>query len=117
MPVAVAIKYKPKTRIEQLSMFVSIYCALKSVVISDSCIQMAAVFIEYGINDKTKKFLMDDLKLFKTIGSYRNALTSLKNNGILVHDGYKNGYKLHQDLAKRDNEDIDLIIRIEKPKV
>ena len=115
--MALAIKYKSKTRIEQLSMFVSIYCALKRVVISDSCIQMAALFMEYGINDKTKSLLIDDMKLFKTIGSYRNALTSLKHNGILLHDGYRNGYQLHPDLQKRNDEDIDLIIKLEKPQL
>ena len=115
--MALAIKYKSKTRIEQLSMFVSIYCALKRVVISDSCIQLTAVFMEYGINEKTKSLLMDDMKLFKTVGSYRNALTSLKHNGLLIHDGFRNGYQLHQDLIKKGNEDIALLINLEKPQL
>ena len=109
------MKYKPSSRIEQLQMFVCLYCAIKSIRISDTGMLAIAIFMEYGINDKSHKLVMN-LKRQK-IQSYRNLLTLLSKKHLLIRNVDDLGYELHPEFHFSITKDIDLIIKLEKPTI
>jgi len=115
MPIT--IRYIPKTRIEQLIAFLGLYCSLHRITLTSTNIELMACLIEYGISTSTRDFVIDQMKLFKTKGQYRNGLTALKKGGLLTKEEYRNGYKIIKDFQFDLSGDIDMAIRIEKAKL
>ncbi len=114
--MSLLIRYKPKTRIEQLIALISIYSALHKIQVSDTNITLMACLVQYGINNNTREFVINRMKLFKTLGQYRNGLTALRNAGLLTKEEHKHSYKIIKDLSYEfnGNGDIDIAIKLEK---
>lgn len=114
--MSLLIRYKPKTRIEQLIALISLYSALHKISVSDTNVTLMACLVQYGINSTTKDFVINRMKLFKTAGQYRNGLTALRNAGLLTKEEHKHSYKIIKDLSYEfnGNGDIDIAIKLEK---
>jgi hypothetical protein len=113
--MALIMKYKPSTHIEQLQMFVCIYCAIKNIRISDTGMLAIAIFMAYGINDQSHKLVMRLKK--QKMQSYRNLLTLLSKKNLLIRNVDDLGYVLHPEFNFTITKDIDLIIKIEKATI
>lgn len=113
--MALTIKHISDSRIEQLQMFVSLYCAMKNISISDSAIKVTAVLMEYGIKSDTSKLIMSMMNI--KVGSYWNIMSVLHKVNILTHSGNYRGYQLHKDLCFDTRGSVILIIKLETLKI
>jgi hypothetical protein len=69
MPQVFKIDYATKNKIDQIKTVIKLYAVLKRSRVSDLQITLLAYLILYGISDKTREFIISELRLCSTLNS------------------------------------------------
>jgi hypothetical protein len=111
------IDYATKNKIDQIKTVIKLYAVLKRSRVSDLQITLLAYLILYGISDKTREFIISELRLCSTLNSYKKAMTVLKREGMLTRDEYNTHYMVSPDVKLDIKNNVVMVIRIHKPKL
>lgn len=113
----VTINYPTRNNVEKLKTIIKIYAVLKKSKISELQITIMAYLLIYGINEKTRELVINELKLCSTLNSYKKAMTVLRKERMLVRDIDNTRYEIPPDIKVDPKEDMKMLICIQKPKV
>lgn len=72
----IKLQRKTSTKLEMVKKIVSIYTIMKDIKLSDTDITVLSYFIIYGINEKTKKLIVDSKLL--NADSIKNTMSKLR---------------------------------------
>lgn len=83
------IKLQRKTinKLEMIKKIVSIFCLLKDIKLSDTDITVLSYFILYGINEKTKKLIVDSKLL--NHDSIKNTMSKLRSFDLIKKSEFR----------------------------
>jgi len=117
MPQVFKVDYATRNKIDQIKTVIKLYAVLKRSRVSDLQITLLAYLILYGITERTREFIISELRLCSTLNSYKKAMTVLKRERMLVRDEYNTRYEISPDIKMDPKDNVVMIIRIHKPKV
>jgi hypothetical protein len=108
----IKISKNTDSKIEMVKKIVSIYCVLSDIKLSETDIIVVSYFILYGINEKTKKLIIDS-KLLNS-DSIKNTMSKLRKAGIIKKSEFrrKEDY-LNENLNIPINKVVGLMIKID----
>lgn len=84
----IKIEKKTNGKIELAKTIISIFCLLSDIHLSDSENTVLAYFMVYKLTDQTKDLIMKS-KVLSTKGSLDNAMSKLRNEGLVEKDNKK----------------------------
>lgn len=79
---------------------VKLYCAIKEIDIPPKDLVVLVKFCVYGINESTKKFLLDE-KILKSDQQYRNIQSFLYKAGLIIKEG-RSKYRVNDSLQLKE---------------
>ena len=105
---------KESTKIDQIGMFLKIYCILNKIDLTPREREVFTYYIIHGVSPETKQLLRES-GIITNEQSSKNILTRLKKFNFLLKTGKKNEYivnKYFQTL--NDNKVFGSLIKFEK---
>jgi hypothetical protein len=118
MPNISKIVRSSRNKPDQIKVALQIYAILNEAELSDMQLSVMAYFCIYGINERTKDFLKNDLKLVSSDASYKKVLWTLKKEGFLDYDKKEGrGYIISSKIKLDIRQDITFLIQISHPNI
>ena len=103
---------KTKSKIDQAKSILSIYCLLSEISLSNTELTVLSYFMIYGINDNTKKLILDS-QLLKSEDSLKNTISKLKKVGLIKKAVYGKDYTLNENINFKPDSVMGLLIKID----
>ena len=108
----VRINKQTKNRVEQAKVFISIFCLLLGIKLSDTERTVLAYLICYKITQTTKDLILKS-RILQTEASLRNTISKLKNSGFLKKDHKTKEYSITDSLNLSLDSVVGLLIKID----
>lgn len=86
---------KTDSKLDMVNKIVSIYCLLSDIKLSSTDITVVSYFILYGINEKTKKLIIESKLL--NADSIKNTMSRLRKQGII----HKSEFRRKEDYLNK----------------
>lgn len=105
-------KIKTKNKIDQIKRCVKIVCILNGIKISDTESIIITQFILEGFNKSTREEILNQ-KLVKNYNNLANLISSLRDKGIIVKNGFRE--ELSEDFInlKSSHDKLALMILLD----
>ncbi|XAI97423.1 hypothetical protein [Leptolyngbya phage Lbo-JY46] len=92
----IKILKKTQSKLDMVVQIVTVYCFLSQIKISETDIKVMSYFIIYGINEKTKKLIVDSKLL--NADSIKNSMSRLRKLGLI----HKSEFRRKEDYIKKE---------------
>lgn len=106
------ISKKTHSKIDQTKCVLSIFCFLSDISLSDTELTVLSYFIVYGINDTTKKLIIDS-QILKSEDSLKNTISKLKKVGLIKKALYGKDYEINESINIKPESVLAMLIKID----
>lgn len=83
----IKIQRKTNNKLDMIKKIVSVYCLLSDIKLSETDVTVLSYFILYGINERTKKLIVDSKLL--NHDSIKNTMSKLRANNLIKKSEYR----------------------------
>lgn len=102
---------KTNSKIEQAKTFLSIFCLLSEIHLTQTELTVLAYFLVYKINDQTKDLIVKSEIL--NPGSLKNTISKLSKVGLIKKSTTGKEYHISDKLGSAPDTKVSMLIQID----